>query len=64
MFPEHFEQSFLDPKYSFDKYFQLGLRRKDGPIKNQLASPNTSNWVREETFAQLRMGFKPSHLIG
>ena len=43
MFPEHVERSFLDPEYSFGKYFQLGSRRKDGPIKNQLASPNTSN---------------------
>ena len=30
------------PEYSFDEYFQLGSRRKVGPIKNQLASPNTS----------------------
>ena len=42
MFPEHVERSFLDPKYSFDKYFQLGSRRKVHPIKNQLGSPNTS----------------------
>ena len=37
------ERSFLDPEYSFDEYFQLGSRRKVRPIKNQLASPNTSN---------------------
>ena len=43
MFPEHVERSFLDPEYSFDEYFQLGSRRKVRPIKNQLASPNTSN---------------------
>ena len=43
MFPEHVERSFLDPEYSFDEYFQLGSRRKIHPIKNQLASPNTSN---------------------
>ena len=43
MFPEHVERRFLDPEYSFDEYFQLGLRRKVGPIKKQLASPNTSN---------------------
>ena len=43
IFPEHVERSFLDPEYSFDEYFQLGSRRKVGPIKNQLASPNTSN---------------------
>ena len=42
MFPEHAEQSFLDPEYSFDEYFQLGSRRNVGPVKNQLASPNTS----------------------
>ena len=57
MFQEHVERSFLDPKYSFDEYFQLDSRRKVGPIKNQLASPNTSNKVREETFTQLRTGF-------
>ena len=43
MFPEHVERKFLDPEYSCDEYFQLGSRRKVGPIKNQLASPNTSN---------------------
>ena len=43
MFPEHVEQSFFDPEYSFNEYFQLGLRRKVLPIKNQLGSPNTSN---------------------
>ena len=58
MFPDHVERSFLDPEYSFDEYFQLGSQRKVGPIKNQLASPNTSNYVREETFAQLRTGLR------
>jgi len=43
MFPEHVEQNFLDPKYSFAEYFQLALRRKVCSIKNQLASLNTSN---------------------
>ena len=43
MFPEHAERSFLDPKGIFDEYFQLGSQRKVGPIKNQLASPYTSN---------------------
>ena len=43
MFPEHVERSFLDPEGIFDEYFQLGSRRKVGPIKNQLASPNTRN---------------------
>ena len=43
MFPEHAEQSFLDPEYEyFDEYFQLGSRRNVGPVKNQLGSPNTS----------------------
>ena len=58
MFPEHVERRFLDPEYSLDEYFQLGSRRKVGPIKNQLASPNASKSVREETFAQLRTGLK------
>ena len=40
MFPEHVERSFLDPEYTFDEYSQLGSRRKVGPIKNQLGSPN------------------------
>ena len=31
MFPEHVEWSFLDPEYSFDEYFQLGLREKSWP---------------------------------
>ena len=43
MLPDHVQRSFLDPKYSFDEYFQLGSRRKVRLIKNQLASPNTSN---------------------
>ena len=43
MFPENAKRSFLDPEYNFTEYFQLGLGRKVGPIKNQLASPNTSN---------------------
>ena len=45
MFPEHVKRRFLDPKYSFDEYFQPGLQQqqKVGPIKNQLASPNTYN---------------------
>ena len=43
MFPEHVERSFLVPEGIFDEYFQLGSRRKVGPIKNQLALPNTSN---------------------
>ena len=58
MLPEHVERSFLYPKYSFDEYFQLGSRRKVRPIKNQIGSPNTSNYVREETFAQLRTGLR------
>ena len=43
MFPEHVEQSFFDPEYSFNEYFQLGSQRKFYPIKNQLGPPNTSN---------------------
>ena len=38
MFPEHVERSIWTPngEYSFDEYFQLGSRRKVGPIKNGL----------------------------
>ena len=36
MFPEHVEQSFLYPEYSFDEYFQLGSRGNIRPIKNGL----------------------------
>ena len=43
MFPEHAERSFLNPEYNFDEYFQQGSWRKVRRIKNQLASPNTSN---------------------
>ena len=43
MFPEHVEQSFLDPEYSFDEYFQLGSQRKVCLIKNQLDLLNTSS---------------------
>ena len=43
MFPEHVQQSFLDPKYSFEEYSQLRSWRKVRPIKNQLGSLNTSN---------------------
>ena len=43
MFPEHAEWIFLDPEYSFDEYFQLGSQWEIHPIKDQLASPNTSN---------------------
>ena len=61
MFPEHVERSFLDPNIAssqFDEYFQLGSRRKVRPIKNHVGSLNTSNWFREQTFAQLRTGFR------
>ena len=34
MFPEHVERRFLDPEHSLDEYFQLGSRRKVGPVKN------------------------------
>ena len=43
MFTEHVERSFLNPEYTIDEYFQIGSRRKVGPVKNQLGSPNTSN---------------------
>ena len=41
-----------------DEYSQLGSQRKVCPIKNQLGSPNTSKQVHEQTFAQLRTGFR------
>ena len=62
-FPEHVERSFLPgtpniASSQLDEYSQLGSRRKVRPIKNQPGSPNTSNWVREQTFAQLRTGLR------
>ena len=48
----------LSEVFCFDEYFQLGSRRKVRPVKNQLASPNASNLVREERLAQLRTGFR------
>ena len=42
----------------FDEYSQLGSWRKVCPIKNQLGSPNTSKQVHEQTFVQLRTGFR------
>ena len=41
-----------------DENSQLGSQRKVRPVKNQLGSPNSSNWVREQTFAQLRTGLR------
>ena len=38
MFPEHVERWFLDPEYSLDEYFQLGSRRKVGPVKTEPTS--------------------------
>ena len=37
MFPEHVEQSFLDPRYSFDKYFQLGSRTTFAQLRTGLS---------------------------
>ena len=45
---------FLDPEYSFDEYFQLGSRRKVGPIKNQLASPNS--WKSRRNIRPIKNG--------
>ena len=33
------------------------------PIKNQLYSPNTPNYVHEQMFAQLRMGITPPQKV-
>ena len=68
MFPGHVERSFLDPEYSFVAVRRILPTRpvreaKVRPIKNQLGSPNTSNQVREQTFAQLRTGFMLFHLF-
>ena len=56
--PEHVERNLLDPEYSF-----VAVRRIPAPnyihetkvrlIKNQLYSPNTTNYVREQMFAKL-----------
>ena len=54
IFPEHVERSFLDPEYSF--VANCIREAKVRPIKNQLYSPNTPNYVREQMFAQLRTG--------
>ena len=43
MFPEHVERRYLDPEYTELGRILPGSRRKVGPIKNQLASPNTSS---------------------
>ena len=52
MFPEHVERRFLDPEYSFVAVRRI-TRAKVRPIKNQIYSPNTPNYVREQMFAQL-----------
>ena len=57
IFPEHVERSFLDPEYSF--VANCIREAKVRPIKNQLYSPNTPNYVCEQMFAQLRTGLTP-----
>ena len=49
MFPEHVERRFLDPEYSFNKYFQLGLQRNIRPIKNGLYMFFTSTYCQNST---------------
>ena len=60
MFPEHVERSFSDPEYSFVAVGRIlrtiFAKQKVRPIKNQLYSSNTPNYVREQMFAQLRTG--------
>ena len=38
-------------------------KAKVRPIKNQLYSPNTPKYVREQTFVQLRTGLRDSRLL-
>ena len=75
MFPEHVERSFLDPEYSFvavEWILQTIFAKQKNtpnyicetkvhPIKNKLYSLNTPNYVHEQMFTQLRMGFTSSY---
>ena len=54
MFPEHVEWSFC----SLTNTLNYIHKAKVCPIKNQLYSLNTPNYVREQMFAQLRMGLR------
>ena len=65
IFPANVERSFLDPEYRF-----VAVRRtppnsireaKVRPIKNQLYSPNTPNYVSEQMFAQLSTGLRGTY---
>ena len=58
IFPEHVERSFLDPEYSSTNTPYYIRKAKVRPLKNQLYSPNTPKYVREQMFAQLRTGFR------
>ena len=61
MFPEHVERFFRDPEYIFVAVGRMPpnniCEAKVRPVKNQLYSPNTPNYVREQMFAHLRTGF-------
>ena len=55
-------EAFLDPEYSFvvvRRILRIYREAKVRPIKNQLYSPNTPNYVREQMFAQLRTDLRP-----
>ena len=56
-------EAFWTPS-QLDEYSELNSRTKVRPIKNQLYSPNTPNYVREQMFAQLRTGFTTAETVG
>ena len=64
IFPEHVERSFLDPEYSFVAVRRILrtilMKQKFAQLRIDYESPNTSNYVREQIFAQLRTGFRSS----
>ena len=51
------------PEYSFNEYFQLGSRRKVGPIKNQSASPNTSTHAHTHTHTHATSWTEPDFWV-
>ena len=57
MFPEHVEQSFMNPEYSFVTVWWILWTIREAKvhlIKNQLYLLNTPNYVSEQMFTQLR----------
>ena len=57
-FTEHVERRFLDPEYSFDEYFQLGSRRKAGPIKNQPSFAEYFQLASQRNIRSVKNGLK------